>query len=48
MTATRGLSHRQATMDDIPALQALMALAIRRLIRACLDAARVEASFEIR
>ena len=34
-------------MDDLPTLQALMALSIRRLLGARLDAARVEASFEI-
>src|SRR5690348_6628592 len=40
-------SHRLAAMADLPALQALMALAIRKLIGAYLDPARVEASFEM-
>jgi GNAT superfamily N-acetyltransferase len=40
-------AHRLATMADLDELTALMAMAIRRLVGAYLDAARVEASFEI-
>jgi GNAT superfamily N-acetyltransferase len=47
VTDPRGLSHRLATMDDLPELRALMTLSIRALIGAYLDAAGVEASFEI-
>ena len=47
MTEPRSLSHRLATMDDLPELRALMTLSIRALIGAYLDAAGVEASFEI-
>jgi GNAT superfamily N-acetyltransferase len=36
-----------ATLDDVPELSTLMVLAIRRLVGAYLDAARVDASFEI-
>ena len=43
MTDPRGLSHRLAIMDDLPELRALMALSIRALIGAYLDAAGVEA-----
>jgi len=42
-----GFSHRLATMADLDELRALMATAIRHLVGAYLDAARVEASFEI-
>src|SRR5439155_20988963 len=38
---------RLATMADLPELRALMTVAIRRLVGAYLDEARVEASFEI-
>jgi GNAT superfamily N-acetyltransferase len=38
---------RLATLDDVAELTALMTLSIRRLIGAYLDAARVEASYEI-
>lgn len=47
MIRSTGFSHRLATMADLAELKALMALAIRRLVGAYLDAARVEASFEI-
>ena len=40
-------SHRLATMADLPELRALMTLAIRQVLAAYLDPARVEASFEI-
>jgi GNAT superfamily N-acetyltransferase len=40
-------SGRLATLDDVPALRALMERSIRGLIGAYLDAASVEASFEI-
>lgn len=40
-------THRLATLADLPALRTLMEVAIRRLIGAYLDPARVEASFEI-
>ncbi|MGH2570755.1 MAG: GNAT family N-acetyltransferase, partial [bacterium] len=40
-------SHRLATMADLPELRALMSISIRRLVGAYLNAARVEASFEI-
>ena len=43
----REFSHRLATMADLPELQTLMTQAIRQLIAAYLDPARVEASFEI-
>lgn len=38
---------RLATLDDVDELSALMTVSIRRLIGAYLDAARVEASYEI-
>ena len=41
------LTHRLATADDLPELRELMTLAIRRLIGAYFDDARLEASFEI-
>jgi GNAT superfamily N-acetyltransferase len=47
MIRSKGFSHRFATMADLPELRALMAMAIRQLLGAYLDAARVEASFEI-
>lgn len=47
MSKTTALSHRIATMADLPQLQALMTLSIRRLVGAYLDPQRVEASFEI-
>jgi hypothetical protein len=47
MIQASGFSHRLATMADLPELKALMAMAIRELVGAYLDAARVEASFEI-
>lgn len=40
-------TSRVATLADLPELQTLMDLSIRRLIGAYLDQARVEASFEI-
>lgn len=40
-------SHRLATRADVPELTTLMTHAIRTLLAAHLDAARVEASFEI-
>ena len=40
-------SHRLATIADLAELRVLMTLAIRHLIGAYLDAARLEASFEI-
>src|SRR5688572_20811141 len=39
-------SHRLATLSELPALSALMDASIRTLVRAYLDPARVEASFE--
>ncbi len=42
-----GLSHRLATNADLIELQALMAAAIRTFISVYLDAAHVDASFEI-
>jgi GNAT superfamily N-acetyltransferase len=47
MIPSNDFSHRLATMADLAELRALMAMAIRRLVGAYLDAARVEASFEI-
>ena len=47
MTGRSGLSHRLATMAELAELRTLMAASIRKLIGAYLDAARVEASFEI-
>jgi GNAT superfamily N-acetyltransferase len=47
MIRANGFSHRLATMTDLTELRALMAMAIRQLVGAYLDAARVEASFEI-
>jgi GNAT superfamily N-acetyltransferase len=47
MPDTQAFSCRLATLDDLPDLQVLMALSIRKLIGAYLDEARVEASFEI-
>jgi GNAT superfamily N-acetyltransferase len=47
MIQASGFSHRLATMADLPELKALMAMAIRQLVGAYLDAVRVEASFEI-
>jgi hypothetical protein len=41
------LSHRLATIAELAELRTLMAASIRKLIGADLDAARVEASFEI-
>jgi GNAT superfamily N-acetyltransferase len=40
------LSHRLATLSDLPELTALMDVSIRRLVGAYLDAAQVEASFD--
>jgi len=40
-------THRLATMHDLPTLQELMDLSIRRLVGAYLDAASVLASFEV-
>src|SRR3984893_16419506 len=47
MTECSGLSHRLATMAELAELRTLMTASIRTLIGAYLDAARVEASFEI-
>src|SRR5688572_22251933 len=47
MTAFPGLSHRLAELSDLTELRTLMAASIRELTPAYLDAARVEASFEI-
>lgn len=47
MVRSGSFSHRLATMADLPELRALMTKAIRKLVGAYLDAARVEASFEI-
>jgi GNAT superfamily N-acetyltransferase len=47
MIQARGLSHRLATMADLAELRGLMAMAIRQLVGAYLDPARVEASFDI-
>lgn len=44
---SREFSHRLATMADLPELRTLMTQAIRQLLAAYLDPARVEASFEI-
>ena len=41
------LTHRLAEMSDLTGLRTLMAASIRELTPAYLDAARVEASFEI-
>jgi GNAT superfamily N-acetyltransferase len=47
MTPPRDFTHRLATLRDLPVLNDLMTQAIRRLVGAYLDPARVEASFEI-
>ena len=47
MTVGPGLSHRLAELSDLTELRTLMAASIRELTPAYLDAARVEASFEI-
>ncbi len=47
MISSNPFSHRLATMADLDELKTLMAMAIRQLVAAYLDAARVEASFEI-
>src|SRR5262245_41444398 len=47
MIQATGFSHRLAIRADLPALEALMTMAIRQLVGAYLDAVRVEASFEI-
>ena len=47
MPALPSLSPRLATRADLPALEALMTVAIRELIGPLLDPPRVEASFEI-
>jgi GNAT superfamily N-acetyltransferase len=47
MTELPDLSHRLATLAELPELRTLMAASIQKLIGAYLDAARVEASFEI-
>lgn len=44
---TAPFTHRPATPADLPALRALMTLAIRRLVGAYFTDARLEASFEI-
>ena len=43
----QGFSHRLATPADLPALETLMGASIRALIGVYLDAARIEASFDI-
>jgi GNAT superfamily N-acetyltransferase len=40
-------SHRLATLEDLPELHTLMALSIRQLVGAFLDAEQVEASFDV-
>ena len=47
MTDCPGLSHRLATIAELPELRTLMAASIRHLIGAYLDTTRVEASFEL-
>jgi len=47
MTESSAFSHRLATMADLAELKALMEMAIRQLVGAYLDTARVEASFEV-
>src|SRR5881397_591678 len=47
MSECLGLSHRLARMADLPELRTLMVASIRTLVGAYLDAARVDASFEI-
>ena len=47
VAANPALSHRLATLADMPALQDLMEASIRSLVGATLDPARLEASFEI-
>ena len=47
MTECSGLSHRLATLAELPELRTLMAASIQKLVGAYLDAAGVEASFEI-
>ena len=47
MTGCSSLSHRLATMAELTELRTLMEASIRTFIGAYLDAARVEASFEI-
>ena len=47
MVPATEFSHRLATMADLPEMRALRMLAIRQLLPAYLDPARVEASFEI-
>lgn len=46
-TDLHALSHRLATLADLDAMRALMEKSIRELIGPYLDAARLEASFEI-
>lgn len=47
MGGSAAFAHRLATLADLPALERLMAMSIRRFIGEHFDAARVEASFEI-
>ena len=47
MLSDATFTHRLATRADLPVLHTLMTRSIRRLIRAYLDEAGVEASFEI-
>ncbi len=47
MSGSADFAHRPATLADLPALERLMAVSIRKFIGEHLDAARVEASFEI-
>jgi|SRR5580765_1685189 len=47
MTGCPGASHRLATIAELAELRTLMAASIQQLLGMYLDAARVEASFEI-
>ncbi|HZF15007.1 MAG TPA: GNAT family N-acetyltransferase [Steroidobacteraceae bacterium] len=47
MNGSTAFAHRLATLADLPALERLMAMSIRKFIGDRLDAARVEASFDV-
>jgi len=47
MNHSMELTHRLATLNDLPELHALMDMSIRKLIGAFLDPQQVEASFEL-
>jgi GNAT superfamily N-acetyltransferase len=47
MPAGASYTHRVATLSDLPVLERLMEVSIRHFIGQYLDAARVEASFDI-